>query len=340
MSKKTLWLVAAWAGLLLVSSLAAQELKIATAAPDGSYALQEFRKAAAEVQTRTQGRVTFKFYPGGTMGNDKNVLRKIRFGQLQGAALTGGGLAEVFPQDQLYNLPFLFRSFQEVDYVRQRMDPALLQGIADHGFISFGIIEGGFAHLMSNKPIRAANDLKGQKVWAPENDPISRTVFDALGISPIPLPMTDVLTALQTGLIDTVGTSPAGAIMVQWYTRIKYMTDVPLLYFYGTLVVDKKAFTKLSPEDQATVREVMGAAVKRVDRKTRGDNEVAREKLRKQGITFVEPTKDELDYWHQIAANAMAKLAAMGAFDKGQLATLEGYLREFRAAKGGKPASK
>jgi TRAP-type C4-dicarboxylate transport system substrate-binding protein len=320
-------------------SLAAQEIKVATLAPDGSYPMQEFRKAAAAIKEKTAGRVVFKFYPGGTMGNDKTVLRKVRFGQLQGAALTGGGLAEVYPQDQIYNLPFLFNSFEEVDHVRRRLDPVLIQALADRGFVSFGLIEGGFAHMMSAKPIRGTGDLKGCKVWAPEGDPISRTVFEQLGVSPIPLPLTDVLTGLQTGLIDTVGTSPYGAITLQWFTRVKYMTDVPLLYFYGTLVVDKKAFDKLAPADQAVVREVMGAAVSRVDRKSRADNQDARAKLQKQGVQFVAPTPAELDRWHAVARQATEKLGQAGAFDKAMLAQVEAMLREFRSGMG-KPAGK
>jgi TRAP-type C4-dicarboxylate transport system substrate-binding protein len=317
-------------------TVAAQEFKVATLAPDGSYPMQEFRKAAEAIKARTEGRVVFKFYPGGTMGNDKTVLRKVRFNQLQGAALTGGGLAEVYPQDQIYNLPFLFKSFEEVDHIRKRIDPVLIQALADRGFVSFGLIEGGFAHMMSAKPIRGTSDLRGLKVWAPEGDPISRTVFEQLGVSPIPLPLTDVLTGLQTGLIDTVGTSPYGAITLQWFTRIKYVTDVPLLYFYGTLVVDKKVFDRLAPADQAVVREVMGAAVSRIDRKSRADNQDARGKLQKQGVQFVMPGPAELDRWHEVAAQATAKLGQAGAYDRAMLTQVEGYLREFRAGTGGK----
>ena len=102
--------------LLSFSSAEALDQKIATIAPDGTTWMQEMRRGASEIAQRTEGRVIFKFYPGGTMGNDKNVLRKIRAGQLQGGAITGGGLAEVYPDNQIYNLPLIFPSYFRVKH--------------------------------------------------------------------------------------------------------------------------------------------------------------------------------------------------------------------------------
>src|SRR5512139_2770804 len=120
--------------------------KIATIAPDGTHWMEEMRKGADEIEKQTQGRVQFRFYPGGVMGDDNTVLRKIRIGQLQGGAITGGGLSEIYPDTQIYSIPFTFSSYAEVDYVRKRVDPLLIAGLKEKGFISFGISEGGFAY--------------------------------------------------------------------------------------------------------------------------------------------------------------------------------------------------
>jgi len=329
-SRKCICLIL-FAGLLLFAvPVHAAALKIATLLPDGSSYMNQIREAAAEIAQRTEGRVTFKFYPGGTMGNDKNVLRKIRVGQLHGGAVTGGGLAEIYPEDQIYNLPFLFSSYDEVDYVRERIDPQLMKGLEERGFVTFGLIEGGFAYLLSNKPIQAVEDVHGQKVWIPEGDEISRMVFDSIGISPIPLPLTDVLTGLQTGLVNTVGTSPIGAVTLQWFTKVKYMTDTPLLYFYGTIAVSTKAFYKIAPEDQTVIRDVMTRVVKKLDGDVRESNRGAREALANQGIEFVKPSPEELAKWHQIAAQSIDKLGERGVYSKPMLQELRSLLEKVR----------
>lgn len=165
--------------LLGATSSMALDIKIATLAPDGTLWMQEMRKAAEEITRRTDGRVVFKFYPGGSMGSDRNVLRKIRAGQLHGGMLTGGALSDIYPDTQIYGLPFLFRSYEELDYVRSRMDKTLAQGIEEHGFVTFGFTDGGFAYLMSSAPIRRVEDIKRQKVWAPEGDDVTRAMFEA-----------------------------------------------------------------------------------------------------------------------------------------------------------------
>lgn len=303
--------------------------KIATLAPDGTSWMDEFRKGADEVKTRTDGRVEFRFYPGGVMGNDKSVLRKIRIGQLQGGAITGGGLAEIYPDAQIYSLPFMFHSLKEVDYVRKRMDPLIIAGLKKAGFTSFGISEGGFAYLMSNKPVRSAADLKSLKVWVPDGDNISRAAFEAVDVYPISLPLTDVLTGLQTGLIDTVASSPIGAIALQWHTQVKYLTDMPLVYLYGTLVVSNRAFDRLSPADQQVVKQVFGEVFKRLNSENRSDNAKAREALKAQGIQFVEPLRGD-DGWQMVVKHTINRLVKSNVLSASMLATLQHNLDAYR----------
>src|SRR5690606_19697027 len=182
--------------------ISAQTFKIATLAPDGSSWMNDMRAAAEEIGKRTDNRVQFRFYPGGVMGNDQSVLRKIRIGQLHGAAFTAGSLAEVYPDINVLGLPFLFRNLDEVDYLRSQLDPVLRKGLEDAGFVNFGFAEGGFAKVMSTRPIRKTTDLNNEKAWVPDNDKISYRVMSALGVSPVRMPITDVLTGLQTGLMS------------------------------------------------------------------------------------------------------------------------------------------
>jgi len=309
------------------------QLKIATLAPDGSFWMNEVKKGADEVAEKTDGRVNIRFYPGGTMGNDQAVLRKMSIGQLQGGMIVASSLADVTPGIQVYGLPLVFRSYDEVDFVRAKVDARLIGDLAANGYISFGIIEGGFAYIMSNKPTTGIASLNGRKAWIPEGDTVAEAILQAAGLSAVPLPVSDVLTGLQTGLIDTVAGPPVGAVALQWFTRTKYLTDLPILYSYGTIVVSEKAFAKLSEADQKVVREVMGAVSKTLDRRTRADNQQAREALAKQGIEFVTITPEEQQKWHQIAAEATAKLDEKGVIPNQLLAEVKAYLKSFREAK-------
>ncbi|MCZ6784921.1 MAG: TRAP transporter substrate-binding protein DctP [Proteobacteria bacterium] len=312
------------------AAASARTFKIATLSPDGTAWMEEMRKGGVEIERRTEGRVKIKFYPGGVMGSDQTVLRKIRVGQLHGGAFPGGALVEVYNDMQIYSLPFLFRSLAEVDYVRERMDPLIRAGLEKRGLVAVGLSEGGFAYLLSSHPLESRDDLSGRKVWIPEGDEISRIALETGGISPVPLPLSDVYTGLQTGLIDTVASSPIAVIALQWHTKVGYLTDVPLMYLFGTLALDKKSFGKLSKGDQAIVREVLGATFERLDRDNRKGNEAARDALQNQGIEFVSPTDEERDRWRSIAAEAIVKYKGRNLYSEEMFQVIQGHLRDYR----------
>jgi TRAP-type C4-dicarboxylate transport system substrate-binding protein len=268
------------------------------------------------------------------MGSDQAVLRKIRIGQLHGGAILAGSLSEVEANAELYNLPLLFRSYDEVDAVRDRFDQALVDRIEDDGYVVLGFVETGFVYLMSTKPARSFDDLKGRKVWMPEGDSVSKAIADAAGLSPVPLGLSDVMTGLQTGLVDTVAAPPVAAVALQWFTRANYVTDLPITYVYGALLVGERAFNRLRPEDQAVVREVMGRVTATLDGTAREDNAGARIALEKQGVTFVEPTDETVRRWGEISAEATDNLVASEGYDKDLLADIQRALTAYRSEHG------
>jgi len=320
--------------MLLIVMLAGQAhamwFKIATLSPEGSVWMERMREGAEELARRTNNRVRIKYYSGGVMGDDKAVLRKIRIGQLQGGAFVGGSLSEYYRDNQIYSLPLFFRSFKEIDYVRERLDKRIMDGFEKGGFVTFGIAEGGFAYVMSTVPIRTVEDMRGQKVWIPDNDSMILETVKAFDITPIPLSIADVRAGLQTGLINTVTTPPIGALALQWHTQIKYLLDEPFLYIYGVLAVDRDAFFKISPEDQKIFREIMGAVFKALDRRNREDNIKALETLRNQGIEFIRPSAEAMKIWLKDALEVPKRLVETDRLSQEMVDTLGNLLKEYR----------
>jgi TRAP-type C4-dicarboxylate transport system substrate-binding protein len=317
---------------LLLSGFAhAAVLKIATVAPEGSGWMKEMRASAKEIQERTDGRVQIKYYGGGVMGNDTKVLGKIRIGNLHGGAFTPSALQKIYPEISLYGLPMIFDSEEEVAYVRSRLDPTILDGLEKAGFVSFGIATGGFAVLMSNEPIRSLSDLQGKKVWVPEGDMISYATMQALSLSPVTLPLTDVLTGLQTGLIDIVAMSPIGALVLQWHTKVKFITDLPLVYTMGFMAIDHNSFKKISPADQELVREVMVRTYAQLDEANLVDNKEALQALLNTGIEKVALDEGEVTEIRVILRQSNRELAEQGEYSIDLYEQMLQYVQEYRA---------
>lgn len=329
---KTLGLSCATALVLASSPALALKLKIATPSPDGSYWMNTMRAAAADVKTATKGRVNFKFYPGGVMGTDKTVLRKIKIGQLHGAALPGGALAKFYPDSQIYNLPFTYQNFDEIDLLRKTYDQEVLQGFEKGGIKVLGIAEGGFAYIMSKRQaVVSVDDLSGKKVWIPTGDTASIEALKAYQVSPIPLPLADVLPALQTGLVDTVGTSPIGAIALQWHSQIKHVTELPVLYFYAAFAISEKAFKKMNPDDQKIVRTIIAKAFKTLDTQNRKDNIAAFKALQDSGISLHKPNAEQLDKWLTIAEQSRKNFAQAAGINPAKVEEALSLIKKHRA---------
>ncbi len=309
----------------------AATLKIATVTPENSQWMKDMRASAKEIKERTEGRVQIKYYGGGVMGNDKKVLSRIRLGSLQGGAFTPSALASQYSDLNLYGLPMVFDSEEEAAYARSRLDSKLARGLEDAGYVNFGFAAGGFAILMSNTPIDNLGDLKGKKVWIPEGDDISRRSMEALQLSPVSLPLTDVLTGLQTGLIDIVAMSPIGALVLQWHTKVKYVTELPLVYTLGFMAVDKRAFDKLSNEDQAIVREVMGRTYENFDKQNLIDNRGALDALLNTGIESVPFDIEEYNEVRRILMASNSTFGDQGLFTRELFDEMLTYIEEYRA---------
>lgn len=309
--------------------------KVASLAPDGSIWAKRFRDFATEVSEKSGGKIGFKIYAGGVMGDDRAMYRKMRVGQLNGGGFTMTGISEVVPDFRALGIPFLFNSYDEVDRVKEKLTPRFEKAFDEKGMVLLAISEVGFVYTMSTMPITTLDELRRTKAWAPEGDPISQALLETVGVTPIPLSIPDVLTSLQTGLINTAFNSYYGAIVLQWFTRISYITDIPFAYAYGAFVLDKKTFSRLTPDEIALIKTAAKTHFDKLLIDTRKSNEDALQVLLQNGITLVKPTpitKAELQ--NNYREKTVAKLVDV-AFSRGiytaTIEALENFHKELSA---------
>ncbi|MDH5620956.1 MAG: TRAP transporter substrate-binding protein DctP [Gammaproteobacteria bacterium] len=319
------------AALLIGAPAFAVTLKIATVTPDGSQWMKDMRASASEIKDRTEGRVLIKYYGGGVKGDDTKVLGQIRIRQLQGGAFTPSALASQYSDLNLYGMPLVFNSVEEAAYVRSRMDARLQKGLEEAGFVNFGFATSGFANIMSATPVTTLADLKGKRVWVPEGDKISYASMEALQLNPVTLPLTDVLTGLQTGLIDIVAIPPIVALVLQWHTKVKYVTKVPLVYTFGFMAVDKKTFDAISDADKAIVTEVMTRTYRNFDKVNLVDNQGAYDALLKSGIEAVKFDDEEFVKVRNLLMESNLKQGVEGAFSLDLYKEMLQYIDDYRS---------
>ncbi len=305
------WLLLAALLPAFATAAPAHILKFATLAPPGTTWMNLLEEWGQEVKTRSNGRLVFKFYPGGVQGDEPDVLKKMRFNQLQGGAFTGYGIGRMYSPARVLELPFLFNDIEEVDLVRRHFTKAFQKGFHDNGYELLGWMEVGFIHMFSTTPIRSLDDMRTRRVWLWQGDPIGQAFFTASGISPVPLSIIDVYTSLSTGLIDTVYAPPLGAIALQWFTRTKYISSVPLTNGMGGLIVTRRFVERLPGDLQKLLRETGDTYGEKLVNATRIDNEKSIEELKKRGLQFIEPDESmneaELLALRNRAADALIK---------------------------------
>jgi TRAP-type C4-dicarboxylate transport system substrate-binding protein len=306
------------------------EIKIATLAPDGTAWAKVLLDGAKKIADGTGNRVTVKYFFSGSQGDERDVVRKMKLGQIDGAALTAVGLGLIKPDVRILELPFLFKNDKELDYVRTKMAPEFERQFEDAGYVLLAWGDVGWVHLFTNLPVNTAADLNKTKMWAWTDDPIVRAFFKRLGVNGVPLGVPDVLPSLQTGAIDACYGSPLVALVFQWYTKVKYATDVAISYSIGALVLRKEVFAKLSAEDQKTIREVSVEVGQKLLKVIRQDNERAAKAMAKSGVTFVPSPPAMMEEFEKQGQGVWAELSGGKLYSSELLDKVKKYVAEAR----------
>lgn len=305
-----------------------REFRMATVAPAGSPWMDLLEKAATEIADKTDKRVTVKYFPGGQQGDERDYIRKIKLGQLDGAALTAIGLAQIDPSILVLQLPMLFASREEIDYVADKMWPHFQKKFEKKGFRLADRGEIGWIYFFSKNKVSSMEDLRKQKLWILDDD-LGSTMLDKLKIQGVPLGLPEVDAALTSGRINACFSSPLGAVALQWYSKVKYMSSTPMVFAIGATVISLDTVNKVSAEDQKTIESISKRSSKKARTVIRQADDDARKTLVRKGITVVDPPKEMVDELTAMAGGVQGELTGK-VFSKEELDMVLGYRDEYR----------
>lgn len=269
---------------LTASTLCAQTLKIATLAPEGSGWTKALQRIDKRIRDATSDSVRLKVYSGGIQGDEGVVLRKMRIGQLHGGGFAGPSMSQILPDILALQLPFLFRNYGEIDFVLENTKIDFMNRYSQRGYVHLGWADIGFVHLLSQEPISNLDDIKSYSVWRLEGEPITEILFRLGNIQSIPLTIPDVLLGLQTNLVNVAYASPAAAIVLQWFTRVSYINELPINFAIGAFILSQRAFDTLSPSHKKILRSISEEEMRNLSLQMRRENKEALAVLEANGV--------------------------------------------------------
>ena len=324
------------AALLLAAVTEAQTVvvKMATLVPDGSSWHQVLKETAEKWRTLSGGRVTVRLYPGGVAGDDPDVVRKMRLGTLNAGVLTSVGVAEIDKAVYALGIPMMYASYEEVYYVLEKMKPGLEARLETKGFVVLNWADGGWVRFFSQKPVAVPDDLKALKLfsWAGDNDSVE--IWRAAGFNPVPLPSTEIATALQTGLVNALGAPPQVAVITQYYNHARNMTDLQWQLLLGATIVSKATWEKIPADLRPALLEAAREGGRRLQAEIRNSGDKDVEAMKKRGLNVVPVDARAREAWRKTAEGMYPRIRGTivpaDAFDEALR-----YRDEYRKQQGG-----
>jgi TRAP-type C4-dicarboxylate transport system substrate-binding protein len=332
MKKLGKWAALLLAGVLATSALAAdKQLRIGTLATKNSLYHRQLMELGEAWRTAQGGNAKYLVYPDGSQGGETDMVRRMRIGQLQGGLLSVVGLREIEPSiAALQNMPLMFKSWEEVDYVREKMRPAMEKKFLDKGFVVLAWGDAGWVRFFSKEPAVRPDDFKKMKFFAWGSEVEQQEIMKSLGYTPVPLETGDILPSIQTGMINAVPSTPYFALATQIYTTASNMLELNWAPIVGALIITKKAWDELTPEGQAAVREAGAKAGVQLRAKARQEVDDAVDAMKKRGLKVNKPNAEQMQEWNLLADNlyprVRGKMVPADTFDE-----VVGHLKAFRA---------
>ena len=295
-------------------------IKMATLAPEGTEWHGLLVELGQQWKVVTDGEVRLRIYPGGVVGDERDMIRKMRIGQIHGAAISNEGMTEINPYFTTFYMPMMYQSYDEVDFVRDRLSNELLNKTEENGFKILTMVDVGWAYWFSTEPIYTPDDLKNNKIFIWAGDYKSAQLYEKHGYQPVPLAMTDVLSGLQTGLVTSLGFNPLYALAQQLFGIADNMLDMKWGNLTAAIIIDLKTWNKIKPEYQESMLSVAKSIGDGFQQKNRYDSDKSVEVMKKYGLKVNTPTPEQVKIWDELI-NSMGpdirgSLIEENAFDR------------------------
>ncbi|MBD3344036.1 MAG: C4-dicarboxylate ABC transporter substrate-binding protein [Chitinivibrionales bacterium] len=318
------------AALFLVFPLNALTIKLGTLAPEGSPWDNGLRKINAEWKELSDGKVSFKIYPGGIAGDEEDMIRKMRIGQLDAAGITGVGLTRIYPLILNVQAPLLVRTDEQLDYVLEKMKPKFEQGLEKKGFVILLWNKVGWVHFFSKKPVVYPEDLMKQKlfVWAGDADGVQ--AWKEMGFHPVPLAVTDLMSSLQSGMVEAFTTTPLSAATNQWFGLAKNMCELKWAPLLGGVIISRRTWNRI-PKN---LRPKLLKAARKIGKSMESEIAEADQKaviiMKQHGLTINPVSEDALQEWKSVVEKGTRKVFG-NSLEKEIYNEIEALIREFKS---------
>ncbi|HOJ64564.1 MAG TPA: TRAP transporter substrate-binding protein DctP [Spirochaetota bacterium] len=333
MCKKNLIFIILFLALNILNPQAKYIFQIATDAPEGSSWVKTLLDINEDIKKYSKGQVEIKVFAGSTMGDQSSVIKKIKMGQLSGAGLSSGGAQLIYKDFGILGFPMIFKNYDEYDYIVKEFGYLFEQEFEKNGFILAAWSEVGLIYIFSKKKVDTLDALRNAKPFIMEGDQVSIVLFEEAKIKPVQTKMSDIITDLNTGRIETVFSSTYALIATQWFTKVYYMADFPITLMIGAVVLDKKLFDSMPKNYQVELRRLFKEHFARLTQKVRKDNEDAREILvRKAGIKILPIDQKQKEIFYRLAEKASDRLTQVD-YSRDLYLKIKEKLEEYRKNK-------
>jgi len=290
-------------GLMGIPALASEKpLRIGTLAPKNSLYHRQLLEIGEAWRQAQGGNAKYVVFPDGSQGGEAELARRMRIGQLQGALLSIVGLSEIEPSiNALQSIPLLFKTWEEVDYVREKMRMSMEKKFLDKGFVVLAWGDAGWVRFFSKDALMRPDDFKKMKFFSFAGESEQQEIMKSLGFTPVPLETTDILPSIQTGMINVVPSTPYFALATQIYGKVPHMLEINWAPVVGALLVTQKAWDDMSPAGRQALRTAGEKAGVQIRNKARQEVEEAVEAMRKRGLVVNKPNPDQWREWQELA---------------------------------------
>ena len=291
---KTIFLLIICSGILISKPII---IKLATLAPEGTEYYNLLLEMGQRWQEETNGEIILRIYPNGVVGRESDTIRKMRIGQIQASAMSSIGLADLTDQIQAFTIPMVFKDYDDVEKVKEVMFDDISNGLSESGFKLLFLVDIGWVYWFSANEIAVPEDLRKAKIYTTAGDYVTVELFKRFGFNAIPVSETDILTSLQTGMINSMQTVPILSLSSGWFALMPNMLDLKWAVFIGAVIIDERVWSKIRPEHQKVMMEVAQEIGKKYQENGRKTDAQAIEMMKKYGMKVKTPTDEELKIW-------------------------------------------